>query len=307
MKPYRPIALIIVGGLLVSACAAAMAPRPLVEESVAFEEPAQAPVPAVESIVVEADVAAGGDVFQEVAPLPAAEERLVIRNASLTVVVPDPATSAERIAQMAEQMGGYVVSSNVFKTAFAEGVVADQASVTIRVPAERLQEALERIKADAVEVRNETVTGQDVTEEYTDLQSRLRNLEAAEEQLLRIMEQAQDTEDVLRVFQDLRQVREEIEVIKGRIQYLEQSARLSAISVDLLPDVAERPITVGRWTPQGTAKAAVETLIRVLRFLADAAIWLAIAVLPVVILLGVPGWLVLRFAVRRLRRPKTTD
>jgi hypothetical protein len=197
-------------------------------------------------------------------------------------------------------MGGFVVSSNVYQTTFDDQLLANRASITIRVPAERLDEALDQIKEDVVEIRNEGVSGQDVTQEYTDLQSQLRNLEAAEEELREIMDAAVDSEDVLEVFEHLRQVRQEIEITKGRIQYLDQSARLSAISVELLPDVVTQPLQIGRWKPQGTAKAALEALIQALQFIADAAIWGLICILPVGILFGIPSWFVFR-AVRRQR------
>jgi hypothetical protein len=234
-------------------------------------------------------------------------ERVVIRSASLSIVVPDPAASVKEIGQLADEMGGFVVSSNTFQSYFAEAdLSAERGSITIRVPSERLDEALERIKEAATEVQSENVSGQDVTQEFTDLQSRLRNLEAAEEQLLEIMDSATDTEDVLNVFENLRRVREEIEVIKGRIQFLSESARLSAISVDLIPDVAAQPLQIGGWRPEGTVKDAFSTLIRALRFLGDAAIWTAICVIPVGLILGLPGYFAGRSILRRRRAAKET-
>lgn len=226
-------------------------------------------------------------------------EPLVIRNAYLSIVVPDPSTSVDQIADLADQLGGYVVNSNVFETTFPEsGVIADQASITIRVPSERMNEAIESIKEGATEVRNKNVTSEDVTQEFTDLESRLRNLEAAEEQLLDIMNNAEKTEDVLSVFNQLTQIRSEIEVTKGRIQYLSESARLSAISVDLIPDVAAQPLEIGGWRPEGTVKEAFTALIQGLRFLGNAAIYVLICGLPIGLILGVPSF----FASRAMRR-----
>ncbi|MDK1046061.1 MAG: DUF4349 domain-containing protein, partial [Anaerolineales bacterium] len=226
-------------------------------------------------------------------------DRVVIRSANLSIVVPEPSASVQEIANLASRMGGFVVSSNVFQTFFSEAnVSADRASITIRVPAERLDEALEAIRAGATEIQSENISGQDVTQEFTDLESRLRNLVAAEEQLLEIMSSAQETEDVLRVFENLRQVSEEIEVIKGRIQYISESARLSAITVELIPDVAAQPLEIGGWRPEGTVKEAFTALIRAPRFLGEAAIWSVICIVPVSLILGVP----LFFATRTLRR-----
>jgi hypothetical protein len=219
-------------------------------------------------------------------------------------VVPEPSASVQEIADLANEMGGFVVSSNVFQTFFSEAnVSADRASITIRVPSERLDEALDAIRSGATEIQSENISGQDVTQEFTDLQSRLRNLEAAEEQLIEIMDAATDTEQVLQVFDNLRRVREEIEVIKGRIQYLSESARLSAISVELIPDVAAQPLDIGGWKPEGTVKDAFTALIQALRFIGEAAIWSVICVVPVALILGVP----LFFAARRIRRRRAAS
>jgi hypothetical protein len=233
-------------------------------------------------------------------------DRLVVRNASLTVVVHDPAQSARDIRLMAEGMGGFVVSSNVYQATFGDNSVqATRASITVRVPAERLDDALEQIAKAAIEVSNQSVSGEDVTAQYTDLQSQLRNLESAEAQLRQIMDAATKTEDVMAVFNQLTQVQGQIESVKGQIQYYQESARLSAISVDLIPDVATQPLQIGQWRPEGTAKQAVETLIRTLQFLADAGIWTGICILPIALLLGLPAWLIVRAIVRRRRSKKS--
>ncbi len=280
-KRHFGIPLILILTILLAACGAAqLASAPARDMAVgAFEAPAEAVFYAEDGSV------SASNVFSDEA---VTAERLVIRNANLTLVVLDPAASAEEIADLAEEFGGFVVNSNVYQTTFAEGVFATQASITIRVPAERLDEVLDLIKQDVVEVRSENISGQDVTQEYTDLESRLRNLEAAEEELREIMGSLTKAEDVLRVYQNLRQVREEIEVIKGRMQYFEQSARLSAITIDLLPDVVSQPLQIGKWQPQGTAKNALEALISVAQFLADIAIWLLIfspLIAPVVLII----------------------
>lgn len=288
---------------LLTACASAARPEaPLA--------PPPEPRAAVESFA-NAD-AAGEGTFEGGAPgirgQAAATERLVIRNASLSLVVEDPARTVEEISAMANEMGGFVVNSNVYQDTFREGeVTASRGSISIRVPVERLDEALERIKGEAVEVRNENVTGQDVTDQYTDLASQLRNLEAAESQLMEIMGSATKTEDVLRVFEELKTVRGQIELIKGQMKFFEDSARLSEISVDLTPDVASQPIQPTPWRPAGTVKESVEALVDVLLFLADAAIRIVILVLPVLIILFGPPALVVWLIVRRRRRRRDSE
>ena len=135
--------------------------------------------------------------------------RLVIRNANLTIVVDDPGQAMDSISSMAETMQGFVVTSNLFKTTTPKGKEVPEANITIRVPAARLNEAMGTIKKlvkdPEKDVRAENVSGQDVTKEFTDLNSRLKNLEQTEAQLREIMGSATKTEDVLSVYQQLTQ------------------------------------------------------------------------------------------------------
>lgn len=228
-------------------------------------------------------------------------ERLVIKNAELSIVVPNPAETMAEISTMAENMGGFVVSSNLYQTTLSSGLKVPHASITVRVPSERLDEAMGEIVSGTSEVLRTDVSGDDVTDQYTDLASRLRNYQAAESQLMEIMDSATETEDVLEVFNQLTQVREQIEVIQGQMQYYEQAAALSAIQVEITADAANQPLQIGGWQPVGVAKDAIEALIRTLQFLADMLIWFVICVLPIGLLIGLPLFFVVR-AVRRIRK-----
>jgi hypothetical protein len=233
-------------------------------------------------------------------------ERLVIKDADLSIVVSDPSSSLDEIAKLADDMGGFVVTANLFHTEISDGVRVPEGRITIRVPAERLNEALAEIKAQSDrDPISESISSQDVTQDYVDLQSRLRNLEAAEEKLIQIMDEARKTEDVLAVYNELVRVQEEIEIIKGRMKYLEQSAALSSISTHLLADEAVQPLTIGGWEPVGVAKSAVQALINALKFLVNAGLWVLIFVLPIVLILFVVIFLPIRWLVRRVRKPKS--
>ena len=232
-------------------------------------------------------------------------ERMVVRNATLSLVVSDPRASVDEIAQMADEMGGYVVSSNVYSSTFGvAAVVADQGSITIRVPVERLDEAVSRIEEGATEIRTENVSGEDVTATYTDLASQLRNYQAAEEQLREILASATRTEDVMLIFNQLTQVRGQIEMIQGQMRYYEESAALSAINVELIPDIAEQPIQIAGWHPEGVAKDAIEDLIHGLQSLVSVLIRFGICGIPFLVIFGLPAWLVIRAIVRRRRAKK---
>ena len=235
-------------------------------------------------------------------------ERIVIKNGSLEIVVNAPDKSMQSISRMAEEMGGFVVSANLFQTQTSDGQEVPRASITIRIPAEKLEEALARIEAESDRLPlNKNINSQDVTSDYTDLQSRLTNLEAAEAQLMLIMESANRTEDVLNVFDQLTRVREQIEVLKGQMQFLENSAKLSAISVQLIPNEVIQPISIGGWEPVGIIKDAIQALIVALQGLVNIAIWLVLYVLPIALIIGLPLFFIIRGIRNRRRRSKNKD
>lgn len=133
-------------------------------------------------------------------------ERIVIKNANLEIVVNAPDESMETIGRMAEEMGGFVVSANLYMAQLSDGQEVPRASITIRVPADRLDEALTRIESESDRLPlTKNIQSQDVTRDYTDLQSRLKNLEATEAQLMEIMASANKTEDVLKCIRSIKQ------------------------------------------------------------------------------------------------------
>jgi len=233
-------------------------------------------------------------------------QRMVIKNADLSVVVDDPLLKLDNIVALAEEMGGFVVDSNVWQNTLSGGARVPHVNVTIRIPAEHLDESLDRIKDGVSEIISENVSGQDVTSEYTDLESRLRNLEAAEAQLQQIMDEAVKTEDVLQVYNNLVSVREQVEVIKGQMKYFKDAAKLSRVSVDITANEEPQPLQIGGWQPVGVAKDAVEVMINTLQTLGDIAIWFGLCVLPIGIIIGIPLYFVIRY-IRRLRKRQKAE
>jgi len=225
-------------------------------------------------------------------------DRLIIRNGSLDIVVPDTQTALDSVQVLADQLGGFILRSDVRQ--YEEGL---HAFVQLRVPAESFDEALQSIRDLANEVRYETTTASDVTEEYVDLQSNLRNREATQARLLEYLDAAEDTEAALAVDEHLRRIEAEIEVLKGRIQYLEVSAAMATISVDITPDELAQPIEIGGWHPEGTLREAFQSLVRVLQFLVDALIVIAVLVVPAMIAVAAPvvGTYYVVRAIRRRR------
>ena len=157
-----------------------------------------------------------------------ATERMIVRTGNIALVVDDVRRSMTEITAMAESYEGYVVSSNSWRE--GDRLIG---AITIRVVAERFTDVMRALRALAVDVNSESSFSKDVTEEYIDLSATLKNLEATEEQLLRLMEKAEKVEDILNVQRELSRTRGEIERTKGRLQYLERTSDTSLIEVHL--------------------------------------------------------------------------
>lgn len=220
------------------------------------------------------------------------QERLIIQDASLELLVDDPARALDAFrSQTTSTWEGWVVSANVYGSGDSR-----RATLTIRIPAAQFDTVLAELKATALEVQSERITGKDVTDTYTDLDSQLRNLEAAETELQRIMEDATTTQDVLAVYNQLTSIRGSIETIQGQMQYYEQSAAYSSISVTLLQEQEATSVNDDKqvWQPLETAENAVDTLLVILQGLGDVIIVLTVIGLPLLLLFGLPTWVVWR-------------
>ncbi len=281
---------LLIAVLSLTACASGGTRQSVSEESAAAF-PSAAPMP---------DFAAGESMDAEMGvanQLPSSQERLIIRTADMSITAADTEVTLAQIAAMADSSGGWVVSSNIYQSSdtYKSGYV------TIRVPSEGFQSVLDAIAGLAVEVTNLSTSGQDVTEEYVDLSARLSNQEATAARLRQFLEESTNVEDALAVNVELSRVEGEIEALKGRIQFLEQSSAFSSISVNVSPDALAQPIQVGGWRPSGVAKDAIEALITMLQVLANAAIWFVLFAVPILVVIAIP-FVLLIWVIKRLRR-----
>lgn len=268
-----------------------------------MEAPAAAPM-AVDSYVADA----GYDYSYEATVANVATERMVIQNVDMSIVVADPKARMEEIADLAVEMGGFVVSSNLYQSTYGPNQIeVPEASMTIRVPSQKLDEALEKIKEDVVDVTYENRSGQDVTSQYVDLQSRLKAKQEAEKNLLKIMDTATNAEDVLAIYMQVQNIQTEIESLKGQIQYYDESVALSAVSIRLVAEETVKPIEIGGWKLQGTANDAVQDLILFTQGFTRFLIRFVLTILPALILIAIPTYAVFiggRALFRRFRKAK---
>ncbi len=193
-------------------------------------------------------------------------DRKVVKTADLGLRARDVRETSREAQRLASSSGGSVLSSRIRR---GEGDVS--ARLVLLVPAPEFESTLDELRALGEEVTTDSVKGQDVTEEFVDLQSRERNLLAAEESLLRLFDEAESVEDSLSVQSELTEVRGEIEQVQGRIEYLEQRTNSARISLDIQPAVGSAPLA-SAWKPTATAAQAWNASLGVLQALATAVI-----------------------------------
>ena len=222
-------------------------------------------------------------------------DRMIIRTVTMTLAVGNVQETFRQVEQVVGEQNGYLAGSQIRQD-------GDRmtATMTLRVPADpaTYQATLDRLRGLADRVVDEQAQAQDVTEEYVDIESRLRNLRATEESLLALLSQAQRIEDIINIQRELTNVRGQIEQIQGRKQALERRADMATINLTIRESGAfSRP----GWSPGGTFEEAVRALGAALRGLAVFAIWLLVFS-PVWGGLLLLGWGIIWLFIRLVRR-----
>jgi len=226
-----------------------------------------------------------GDKDQVTTVLVNYDERMIVRNGDMYLVVEDVTQTLEAISQLAGGLNGYVVSSSV------SGEEEDMRGwIAIRVPDESFEQTLADIRELAVRVESESTNSQDVTEEYIDLAARLSNAEATEQEFLALLDKAEDVDDILNIYESLSRIRQEIEQIKGRMQYLERTSSMSLISLYLEPESSGRATVPAGWNALQIFKSAARGLVITGQVLGTIAIWLLIFIPIWGTVLGIILW-----------------
>jgi hypothetical protein len=257
--------------------------------------PAAAPAPflsqAARSTPQYAAPAATGMASDESASNSAAAgvDRKIVRTGTMALEVADISKSLADIAAVATQLNGYVVASGQHADTGSD----PSGSISIRVPADKFDEAQQKLRALAVKVTYENSNSQDVTEQYMDLQAQLKNYQATEAQFLELLKKADNVKDILEVQREISNVRGNIERVKGRIQYLDRTSDMSLIDVSLRKS---KPIGESTWDVGGIFKGAVDGLIGFGKVLLAILIW---------VLVFSPVWIIVLVVIFIIRRKKS--
>ena len=206
-------------GPMAPAAPAAMSERVVVEKEVVKEVELTAQAKSVPASLT------GSDESTQTQAQLVTQRRIIIRTVDMVIVVDEIQAAIDDISELADGMGGWVVSTDRRQK--------HAGSVSIRVPAADLDSAIETLRAIAKDVETEITTSQDVTDEYFDLQSRLKNQQATEAALIRLLDRAASVEHALAVQRELSSVQENVERLLGRIKLLEETSAYSLITVSL--------------------------------------------------------------------------
>ena len=293
----RRITIFLIAVLALAACSgAADSAETMVDASggvdgeTAFES--AEPTDASRSIDVELDVV---------------EDRQVIRRASLELYADDTRAAYDDIVAMVQATGGFLADATVFPASGEEG--QPQIALTARIPADQLDAAMTAIKDSVDEVVSETQGAQDVTAEYIDLEARLTNLQALEVELRALLEEVRmqdnaDPDKLLRVFNEVSDVRGQIEQIQGQINYLGDLTALATLDIGITQTPSAVPIVDEPWSPAEVARDAIRNLVAGLQNVTDTVIGFALFALPMLLItvgpIVVVGVLVYR---RYFRKP----
>jgi len=251
----------------------------LKSSSVGFQEPAQSTIGAEPA----ATGLGRGGVYDESAPAPEVEDRLVVQESNISLVVSDVREIGNQILDKVSLIGGYMVSSSV-----NQPQESSSGTLTVRVPVEELRPTLDFLREIGIKATSENLFGTDVTDQYVDLEARLETLNTTKAKFESILAKATEIEDILSVQRQLIYIQNQIDSIKGQQEYLEKTAANAKLTVYLSTDEWSLPYAPDdNFRPRVIAKLAVRSLVLSLRGLVEKAIWLGVYAaiwLPVVLI-----------------------
>lgn len=241
------------------------------------------------------------DEAEKVAETTAALDRKIIRNADLTMEVASTTDTQQKIVSIAETHGGFVVSSEAKQKDSQEPAQRTlDFKLVVRIPENQFGVALDQIRNLATNLTEAKIAGQDVTEEFIDLEARIKTQKALELQFLEIMKQARKVEDALEVQRQIAEVRSDIERLEGRKRFLENRSSLSTITVNITTPkpIVVVPTTGFRHSVSDAIAEGIDVGSGILLFF----VRFAIVMVPVGVLVLLPAGLLVRYFIRRMKR-----
>jgi len=321
--------------LLFTACgAAAPATEPPAATQAAYYEPAYEPLPPENNVLIEPGAVvekSDEQAAQELVPHPtmAAVEvgnpsgsgetivlqntnRKIIKNADVRLLVKDTDVAVNRSTQIISDLGGYLISSRVwYQDYYGNNLM--YGAITLGIPVDQFERALTRMRELSIRVLDETASGQDVTDQYVDLQSQLTNLESTRARIQEFLQDAKTVDEALRINQELANIEAQIEQIKGQMNYISDRSAFSTITVNFEPEfpiltptptpTAHPTATPIPWKPGDTYNEAKNTVTVAYQGIGNFLIWLAVAILPIVLPPALILWALWKWMNRNTKKP----
>ncbi len=290
MLRYLLFTLLIISNILIS-CNSAELQAPLKDKSVESDIPVRLPQASVESDLDKGSASPIGRT---------SVHRKLIRHVNLYLVVLDTEKTFKEIQNLVISLNGYVASVNAYR--IEEFIHYD---FVLRIPAEQLDLGVDAIKQMALRIERENMETEDVTDQYIDLEARLKTLNATEKELQMLLEESRqqnhDVKNIMEIYRELTEIRARIEQIQGKLNLLDQQVGFSTVSVTLRPDESTRPVVEKGWYPSETVRNSARILLNVLRTSGDLLIFSIIVLIPSGVMLAIPVFVVI-FLVKKLRR-----
>jgi hypothetical protein len=238
--------------------------------------------------------------------------RMIVKNADVRLTVKDTDVAIDRATQIIGDAGGYIVSSRVWYQDYY-GNNLKYAAITIGVPVDEFEKVLSRLRGLAIKVVDETAAGDDVTDQYVDLQSQLTNLEATRARIQDFLKDSKNVDEALRINQELSNIEGQIEQIKGQMNYLNDRSAYSTITLNLEPEfpvltptptpTAYPTATPIPWNPGQTFGEARNTVTVAYQGIANFLIWLVVVILPIVLPPALILWVIWKLLNRKNVKP----
>jgi hypothetical protein len=234
--------------------------------------------------------------------------RMIIKNADIRLMVKDTDVAIDRATQIIGDAGGYIVSSRVWYQDYY-GNNLKYAAITIGIPVNEFERTLVKLRDLAVRVVDEVASGDDVTEQYVDLQSQLTNLEATRARIQEFLQDAKTVDEALRINQELANIEAQIEQIKGRMNYLNDRSAYSTITINFDPEfpiltptptpTAISTATPVPWNPGDTFDDAKNTVTVAYQGIAEFLIWVGVVIVPIFLPFALILWAIWKLMNRK--------
>jgi hypothetical protein len=232
---------------------------------------------------------------------------MIVKNADVKLSVEDTDVAIDRTTQIVGDLGGYIISSRVWYQPWHDEENYKYATMTVGIPVEQFERTLSRLRGLAVQVLDETASGEDVTDQYVDMQSQVTNLEATRDRIKSFLDQATNVDEALRINQELANVEAQIESLKGRMNYLQDRSSYSTITINyepVLPDLFPTPAPEPEaWDPGETFKNAIKALSSAYQGIVDFLIWFLVVIVPIFGPFVLIVWVILKVITRKPNKP----